>query len=189
MGRPRKEDASEGVANQVADQFDLRPSDDEFDAMCDVLDEILDEATRVGEVCRALGDVELSDEVASAMLLFLLRGKFRPLLKRVARARSKRKRAPVEEDGFVEWSAKEASPASAGAPSGEGTLTEWFRAHVRADVTQRVGFLTAYEHYEDWTKRRGRAPLPVKEFRRQMRDLIGKTVQIDGVVCYEAALI
>lgn len=82
------EDASETVANRIMEQFELRPSDDEFDAVCGVLDALLSGDVDSGAVCRAIVEAKLSGEVASALLLVLLREEFSALRERVGRAAS-----------------------------------------------------------------------------------------------------
>jgi len=85
-------DWAEELANRILESFDLDVSDEQFEVMCEVIEGVaLDKRGEVKDhrpltaVCVRVGQAKLSDDVRTAMLLVLLKDRFKKMRGRIAK--------------------------------------------------------------------------------------------------------
>lgn len=88
---PNKPDKAEEIANRILEMFDLEVDDDQFDAMCDLIEEValnkhgdLKDHRSLTAICAHVAQVKVPDDVRTALLLVLLKDRFKNMRARLA---------------------------------------------------------------------------------------------------------
>jgi hypothetical protein len=98
--RVGEHDRAEELANRVLDQFGLEVDDDQFEVLCDAIEETalnkngdVKDHRSLAAVCAHVAQAKIPDDVRTALLLVLLKDHFKRMRTRLAEVAAKTKAA------------------------------------------------------------------------------------------------